>query len=131
MPAYVATAESAIIMATDYNFSSQYPHTHHQVKEQVGTTYMAFYLCPTSPYKKALKDFTLKSLAYGSFSKNWGLYYRYWTEPKHNAQKLQMKHMLGLFITWSIGMMLGSLVFALEITWHRSLMLNRVYEFMN
>lgn len=83
---------------------------------------MMFYLAPNSPYQPALKHFTFRALAYGYYSKEWGVrnlmsYQKKMEENK--AKTLHFHQLKSLFFYFVSGLGLSVLLFVAEIVWFR------------
>ncbi|CAG9760086.1 unnamed protein product [Ceutorhynchus assimilis] len=93
-------------------------NVYHQVAELIGSGYMVFYLSSGCPYKEVLNKMSLRGLAYGYQSKDWGTI----NIPNLDTAvvtKLKLSHLHNVFYLWSAGIAISILMFTVELLWDR------------
>lgn len=81
---------------------------------------MMFYSMPNSPFIGVLKQFTFQALAYGFYSKEWGvkaLYSSKGNSDVKSPKSLEFAHLQTVFRYFALGMLFSALIFVTEIAW--------------
>ncbi|KAF7271912.1 hypothetical protein GWI33_015254 [Rhynchophorus ferrugineus] len=114
---YAVTTEYAKSILNNRNYPKVKMY-YHEVKEIIGSSFLALFTRINSPFKESLKDIILRVASYG-INNRFGTVPITLVSPKTEATTLSLVHLEAAFLILLIGLVISTLTLIIEIVIHK------------